>query len=236
MACGTCATGGGYIPLVTFWGEGNKGFSWGDGDMRYQGKLIEWNDDRGFGFVEPYSGGRKIFVHIKSFVSRPRRPLVNDILVYDLKIDARGRQSAANVCYDLQGIQLDSFNKKNILFIILSVLFLLFIVGSAYLGKLPIMLVIYYFVVSFIAYFVYDLDKSAAEEGEWRFSENMLHSMSILGGWPGALFAQVMLRHKSKKQSFRTVFWATVILNCLLLFSLFTENGSSFMKSILWLV
>lgn len=204
--------------------------------MSYQGKLIEWNDERGFGFVMPADGGRKVFVHIKSFASRPRRPLINDILIYDLKTDARGRLQAANVCYDLKDIQVDNYLLKNILFIILVVLFLLFIAVSACFGKFPIMLTIYYFVISFTTYFAYDLDKSAAEDGEWRFSENMLHSLSILGGWPGALFAQVSLRHKSKKQSFRIVFWETVVLNCLLLFSLFTDNGSSFLKNIPWLV
>ena len=30
--------------------------------MRYAGKLIEWNDDRGFGFIEPTQGGDKVFL------------------------------------------------------------------------------------------------------------------------------------------------------------------------------
>jgi hypothetical protein len=40
----------------------------------------------------------------------------------------------------------------------------------------------------------------------------------ILGGWPGALVAQTTLRHKSRKTSFRIVFWATVAMNCAGLF------------------
>jgi uncharacterized membrane protein YsdA (DUF1294 family) len=32
-------------------------------------------------------------------------------------------------------------------------------------------------------------------------------------GWPGALLAQQLLRHKSSKQAFVAVFWATVIAN-----------------------
>ena len=38
--------------------------------MRYQGKLVEWNDAKGFGFVLPNAGGRKIFVHLNAFSSR----------------------------------------------------------------------------------------------------------------------------------------------------------------------
>ena len=58
-------------------------------------------------------------------------------------------------------------------------------------------------------------DKEAAIEGSWRASENQLHGLALLGGWPGAWFAQQILRHKSSKQAFRAVYWATVALNIL---------------------
>lgn len=40
--------------------------------------------------------------------------------------------------------------------------------------------------------------------------------MALLGGWPGALLAQQVLRHKSAKAEFRQVFWVTVLLNAAL--------------------
>lgn len=200
--------------------------------MRYQGKLIEWNDEKGYGFVLPADGGRKAFVHIKSFVNRPRRPLVNDILLYDLTTDTRGRLQAANVYYDMKDVRINNYLVKNTLLLFLAIFFLLFIAGSAYFGKLHIMLTMYYFILSFLTYFAYDLDKSAAEDAEWRLPESLLHSLSILGGWPGALLAQVSLRHKTKKQSFRNVFWACVTLNCLLLLFLLTKNGSIILNNI----
>ena len=39
--------------------------------------------------------------------------------------------------------------------------------------------------------------------------------LGLLCGWPGALLAQKGLRHKSSKQSFRSAFWITVLLNLL---------------------
>jgi uncharacterized membrane protein YsdA (DUF1294 family) len=44
-------------------------------------------------------------------------------------------------------------------------------------------------------------------------SESTLHTLSLVGGWPGALVAQQVLRHKSNKATFRTAFWGTVVAN-----------------------
>ncbi|MDH3354179.1 MAG: DUF1294 domain-containing protein [Chromatiales bacterium] len=70
-----------------------------------------------------------------------------------------------------------------------------------------------YIVVSLLTFILYAVDKSAARNGRWRISEKTLHLSALAGGWPGAIFAQQRLRHKSKKRSFRIVFWITAILN-----------------------
>jgi uncharacterized membrane protein YsdA (DUF1294 family) len=57
-------------------------------------------------------------------------------------------------------------------------------------------------------------ENAAAQNGDWRTSENSLHLLGLFGGWPGALIAQKFLHHKSKKRSFQVIFWATVLLNC----------------------
>ncbi|RZI78674.1 MAG: cold shock domain-containing protein, partial [Rubrivivax sp.] len=42
--------------------------------MRFDGIIKSWNDDRGFGFIEPAQGGQEIFVHIKAFKGLRGRP------------------------------------------------------------------------------------------------------------------------------------------------------------------
>jgi uncharacterized membrane protein YsdA (DUF1294 family) len=60
--------------------------------------------------------------------------------------------------------------------------------------------------------------------------------LSLAGGWPGALVAQQKLHHKSKKQSFRLVFWLTVLLNCGAFVWLFTPTGATTLQSLIDIV
>lgn len=68
-------------------------------------------------------------------------------------------------------------------------------------------------ILSIITFVAYALDKNAAQKGNWRTQESTLHMLALVGGWPGAMYAQQKLRHKSVKTEFRQVFWATVVMN-----------------------
>lgn len=65
--------------------------------MRYQGRVIEWKDERGFGFIMPDGGGPKVFLHISSFSYRTRRPTVGAFVTYELSTDEKGRPRARAV-------------------------------------------------------------------------------------------------------------------------------------------
>jgi len=53
----------------------------------------------------------------------------------------------------------------------------------------------------------------------------------LAGGWPGALVAQEKLRHKTRKQPFRFIFWVTVLMNCGAFIWFFTPAGSAMLES-----
>jgi uncharacterized membrane protein YsdA (DUF1294 family) len=93
-------------------------------------------------------------------------------------------------------------------------LFLAVICGLAALGRLPSGIPAAYLAASAAAAIAYGNDKSAAQSGAWRVPERTLHVLALMGGWPGALVAQRVFRHKSQKPSFRFAFWVTVTLNC----------------------
>lgn len=79
-----------------------------------------------------------------------------------------------------------------------------------------------YVALSIVAFAVYGIDKAAARGGRQRISEQMLLVLGVFGGWPGALFAQQLFRHKTRKRSFRRAFWATVVVNVAALAGLIT--------------
>ena len=60
--------------------------------------------------------------------------------------------------------------------------------------------------MSIAAFLAYATDKHAAQTGRWRIPEANLHVLELLGGWPGALFSQRVLRHKTCKAGYRVVF------------------------------
>ena len=91
---------------------------------------------------------------------------------------------------------------------------LIYLVVDAYL-PIPIWVAVFYLALSLVCFVFYAVDKAAAVAGRRRVPENTLLLLGFAGGWPGAVVAQQMLRHKTKKVSFRQAFWGTVALNVL---------------------
>ena len=67
--------------------------------MRFQGKIKQWDEARGFGYIEWNGSTDKLFVHISAFADRSRRPTIGDIVTYEAERDAEGRHCAVKVMY-----------------------------------------------------------------------------------------------------------------------------------------
>ena len=72
-------------------------------------------------------------------------------------------------------------------------------------------------VLNLVTMLVFAHDKRAARRGARRVPERTLHTLELLGGWPGSLMAQRLLRHKTAKASYRRTFRAIVGLHVVLL-------------------
>jgi uncharacterized membrane protein YsdA (DUF1294 family)/cold shock CspA family protein len=186
--------------------------------MRFEGLLKSWNDERGFGFLEPLHGGEDIFVHIKAFRVRSVRPQSGQALSFEIEVGPKGKRRAKNVepirpgCVSRRKPRESPFQRGINTLLAIPLFVILYLVVS-FLWQPPLVIAAIYVVASLITFRVYASDKLAAQRNAQRTPENTLHFLALAGGWPGALLAQQILHHKSKKPEFRIVFWATVILN-----------------------
>lgn len=180
--------------------------------MRLAGRISDWNDDKGFGFVTPTGGGTRAFVHINAFQRGSRRPVDGDLVSYLPAVDGRGRTNAKEVRHAGQKIAVPR-QPSRVPRVALGCGALLAAAVAGAMGWLPLAVVGWYAAASLVTLVMYRIDKSAAQGGGRRTPEATLHMAGLVGGWPGALLAQQLFRHKTVKQPFQAVFWMTVALN-----------------------
>ncbi len=181
--------------------------------MRYVGRLTEWNDERGYGFVCPNGGGERAFVHIKAFGKGSRRPLDGELISYEPERDERQRLNAMRIRPVKIPAKPTQPQRPWLPRRILGVLALSAIAFAVFTDHIPLPVLLFYAAMSLIAFFAYGLDKSAARTRRWRTQESTLHLFELLGGWPGALIAQGSFHHKTRKLSFQITFWLVVTMN-----------------------
>ena len=185
--------------------------------MRFQGRLTGWNDAKGIGTITWNGGSDRVFVHISAFTVRDRRPAEGDIVTYEVEKDKSGKFRAIQVSFP-KSQSGDALTKRSNsgggLFVggIMAV-FIGYLLFGLFVDWISSAVVGIYAVASLVSFVAYCLDKNAAERGKSRTPESTLHMMALLCGWPGAYAAQRMIRHKTVKQPFQSVFVATVILN-----------------------
>lgn len=186
--------------------------------MNETGELVEWNDDRGFGFVQPVTGA-KLFVHISAFERPVRRPEIGDRLAFRRGPGKDGRPSvvAAQIAGGtfrpkpqgpsperIEGAQAARAYRLLAAVVLLAAVILL---------PVPRLLIWVYLgmgVVSFVAYW---LDKRAANAGRWRTAEATLHGIDMFGGIIGGLLAQAALHHKTAKPDYALVTFGIVFIH-----------------------
>lgn len=155
------------------------------------------------------------------------------MVTYELQHDARGRARAERVAFVGQRSAAVASREHSNVSLVMAAAFLVFVAGLTLAGRLPFTVLWLYLAASSVAFAAYALDKSAARRDQWRTQESTLHLFALVGGWPGALAAQRLLRHKSKKRSFQVVFWTTVVLNCGALGWLLSSAGAAMLRAVL---
>lgn len=197
--------------------------------MQRLGKVEDWNDERGYGFIAPLEASdvnRKTFFHIRDYQQQGRRPEAGELVKYVVHLQDDGRWRATQVMRAAQPLRkakapLRKPDKPDHPYAVRhDVMRTALVLGYAALlawaiahGLLPFESTFVPILMSVVTFMAYAADKHFAESGRRRIPEANLHLLELLCGWPGALLAQRVLRHKTRKNSYRVAFWAIVILN-----------------------
>jgi len=169
------------------------------------GRIVEWFDGKGYGFVATKT--RRFFIHVRDFSRHHKRPEVGDAIRFTLGQDAKGRPCAVKALHVNDGGQI-----SGVALLFLGALLILPVMALLKLKPDWRWVAGFASVVNVLAFYAYAVDKRRAWEKLWRLPEARLHFVALIGGWPGAFLAQRNYRHKCSKLGFQMVFWFTVLL------------------------
>jgi uncharacterized membrane protein YsdA (DUF1294 family)/cold shock CspA family protein len=210
--------------------------------MKRQGRLVRWEAERGFGFIRSPDVSADVFVHLRDFSDRQLKPQVGMELSFEeIHIGGKGPRAVAVQAASagasrappptnrapigsnrrpaprapLAPARRTSASESPASWGVLFILAYGALLGAAvWSGRLSPLALGVVPALSLLTFCAYALDKNAAQTGRWRTKENTLHLFALTGGWPGAWAAQRLLRHKSSKRSFLTVYRVTVAVHC----------------------
>ena len=208
--------------------------------MKRQGQLVRWESARGFGFIRSPDISADVFVHLRDFVDRGVAPQVGMALRFEeIHVGGKGPRAVAVEAIGApprrpgsspprtmpatarrqrpaapeSGRRRDAApSLSSVLpFVVLAAGYAALVGYGVWVSRIPAIAVGGLLLLSLLTFFVYGFDKHAAETGRWRTQESTLHLLALIGGWPGAWCAQRLFRHKVRKASFMTVYWATAL-------------------------
>lgn len=180
--------------------------------MAQSGQLVQWNDDRGFGFIETSDGCRH-FVHISAITRIANRPRIGDRVSFVSGVGADGRLQAkaarivgANPTASPDARRLASrtaAHNRGLDWRVPTALLLVgLLIAGWIIGNIPWQVVLLYAAMSGLSFLAYRSDKIFAETGRWRISEVTLQALDLCLGSPGGLLGQAVFRHKTRKASY----------------------------------
>lgn len=172
--------------------------------QRRGGRIVDWNDDRGFGFIE--AEGVRRFFHISDVERSGLRPALG-MRVRFVPATSRDRPAAVAVELEPGGRPLATQPPPRPATgrdgrLLAAGLFAVGIAAGTALGRLPVAVAAFYLGMGIISLIAYWRDKRAAEKDTWRTPEATLHGIDLCGGIVGGLLAQRLLRHKTRKPDF----------------------------------
>lgn len=199
-----------------------------------QGKIVRWDRERGFGFIRVAGRPEDIFLHISQWPAGAGAPRAGVSVQFELTQDDQGRSRAEKLVVNnlrqkvaprAQARSTKRPQPKQPAYVIVlpAVAGVVVLALAAWYWRATgselgaTLLSLWYVGISAVTFAAFSWDKFQAQAGGWRTRETTLHTLSLLGGWPGGLLAMQLLRHKTRKLSFQILFWIAVAGNIYLM-------------------
>ena len=205
--------------------------------MKKQGTVIRWDDERGFGFIRSAQTSADIFFHIRDFRGADPAALRTGLAVTFEEVHVGGKGPRAVAVQDgsaraaappARAVRRpaparpqpparparSASSAGTWVALVLMAGYSGVLLWAVWQRHLPWWVLPVSVLLNLVTFFVYWVDKYAAQQRHWRTPESNLHTWALAGGWGGAWFAQRILRHKVSKASFMGVYWLTVVVHC----------------------
>ncbi|MEO5805415.1 DUF1294 domain-containing protein [Devosia sp.] len=179
--------------------------------VREQGELVQWNEQKGFGFVRRSGHAQNLFLHATAVRQTSTRPRVGDQLEFRVGPGRGGRQAA----YDAEvaganprSVEAHQWRRQEqwrpfgSWRSLTAASLVLLAIAAVVTNRAPDWIILIYGGIGAVSGLLYGFDKRAAELRRWRRSEAALHLIDLMGGIVGGLLAQQMFRHKTSKARF----------------------------------
>ena len=174
-----------------------------------QGEIVQFDPAKGFGFVKVAGQQEDIFFH-QSDVDNGVRLQTGMRVEFDVRTTPKGPR-ATNVKASGKAAPTQPARRSNanpyMLYTIVAVAIVAVIGGALFLLFGWYWLLDYLIAINIAAFALYGYDKNAAQNSRLRVPERVLHGVELFGGTPGAFIAQRVFHHKTRKVSYRIVFW-----------------------------
>ncbi|MCH9740517.1 MAG: cold shock and DUF1294 domain-containing protein [Epsilonproteobacteria bacterium] len=167
-----------------------------------QGKIINYNSEKGYGFIYSELHEENIFVH-KSSLINARELFVGQRVEFQVKRTEKGLSATSVV----------AGAKQQSPYLIFGLISAIITIGiSIYLSQKMNPVLAYLVAINVTTFLLYGYDKFISSTQSVRVPEWNLHGVALLGGSPAGLASQQLFRHKTLKGSFQLVYWSVVIL------------------------
>jgi uncharacterized membrane protein YsdA (DUF1294 family)/cold shock CspA family protein len=204
--------------------------------MQKEGRIIRWNAEKAFGFIQSHGSAGDVFFHLRDYRgSAPPRP-GQTVWFEEIQVGGKGpRAMAVQTAPQAQSLpakphgtpsaqRISAPRARNHshqapatgapLAYALLLVWAGLIAWGLWMQRLPLWTLAALAALNAVTLWSYAADKNAARNGGWRTPEAHLHGLALLGGWPAAWLAQQSMQHKSRKKAFRATYWGTIVLHC----------------------